>query len=343
VTLDRDYSVDIELGHVDSAPPQIIGLSPISGPAAQPSFAIWPVEQPVTQLAIGFDEVVYGAAHPVSFLLLRDGGDRVFGSSSCNDGVQGDDSPIMADGIVFDSSALLTTLDLSQQRALPPGLYRLLVCGDYIEDARGNLLDGDSDGQAGGDLRQDLAIQIDSPVLNPNFDDALLDWETEATFPDSWVAGPDSEGFPRSASALVEHIGTDAAGPFALRQCIPVGAGGAVARLRLWIRSTAGSGSPTVEIAALTYPAGSCDEQPSGRISLASVSGDSGGGWLELQRFLDVPDTAAETEVIELEVHIDELAEPGDAVAVDSVAVYPALFACGFESGDTSAWSSSAP
>ncbi|MEM7052630.1 MAG: hypothetical protein AAF604_23405 [Acidobacteriota bacterium] len=293
------------------------------------------VRLPITQILIAFSEDVTGAATSGSFRLFEAGLDDVF-TSTCLD-VLGDDQEITILSAVYDDSALYDTptsiLEVSSGLPLPAGSYRVLACGDDIEDDAAQLLDGDRDDAAGGDFGLDFTVLYTSRVENPNFDQALAPWTSLAY---QW-SSQDVDEAPSSGSA--ETLGVSE-GVLA-HPCVTVAdiEFGLVSSLVVRIDDPAVV-DPSVQVELDFYAASNCQGALLETISMSRVAGDTGGAWIESIASEDVPELAVSV----LPVVRYQTTDVSSAAYIDRITLEPSLiFADGFESGDTSAWSDEIP
>jgi LPXTG-site transpeptidase (sortase) family protein len=110
-----------------------------------------------TQITVEFSKDVKndasaGAANnTANYLLVEAGVDGTFDTMTCAGGLVADDTPIAVNSAAYNNSGgagpFVATLNLNGGAPLPPGNYRLLICGTTsIEDLLGNELnDGASD------------------------------------------------------------------------------------------------------------------------------------------------------------------------------------------------------
>ena len=85
----------------------------------------------------GSDEA---ADNPINYLLVEDGRNRLFDTSTCLLGVAGDDVQQTITSVTYDDSTYIATINTDP---LPAGRYQLLACGTAsIQDATGNVLNG---------------------------------------------------------------------------------------------------------------------------------------------------------------------------------------------------------
>lgn len=126
----------------------------------------------ITRIFVGFSELMLDHAttaddsvtNPANYLLFSDRGDG-FDTVDCTGGIDAGDVAISVDRVTYLSgSEALATLDLNSGLRLPPGSYRLLVCGTTtIRDGAGHPLDGDGDGIGGDDFRRNFTVTGDAP------------------------------------------------------------------------------------------------------------------------------------------------------------------------------------
>ena len=85
----------------------------------------------------GSDEA---ADNPINYLLVEDGRNGLFDTTTCLLGVAGDDVQQTITSVTYDDSTYIATINTDP---LPSGRYQLLVCGTAsIQDATGNVLNG---------------------------------------------------------------------------------------------------------------------------------------------------------------------------------------------------------
>jgi LPXTG-site transpeptidase (sortase) family protein len=96
------------------------------------------------QVAFNHDVLHDGSAEAannhINYLLVEDGANGLFDTSTCLLGVAGDDVQQPISSVTYDDSTFTATVNTG---TLPSGRYRLLVCGTAsIEDLTGNVLNG---------------------------------------------------------------------------------------------------------------------------------------------------------------------------------------------------------
>ena len=155
--LNRDGAVDVAIADYN------YGLTVLSHHAMPVSRVVmggntWPLDAEelgtgISQLAVQFNRQMQSdggesaANNASNYLLLEDGLDGIFQTTSCAGGVRGDDAQVSVDRADYDASKYFSTLGINGGAPLGMGKYRLLVCGTTsIQDlAEGKLNGGQSD------------------------------------------------------------------------------------------------------------------------------------------------------------------------------------------------------
>ncbi len=329
----------------DAGAPEVTAVASTDGPLA----ACDTVRRRLTSIRVTVEDdltPVLNADDLDSYLLVGAGPDGDFSTTSCAGGVSGDDVQVVPVGVSqTGSDPLVANVAL----ALPPteGLYRFLVC-DTITDSAGNALDGDGDNMPGGDFV--IAFFRADPLnlfANGHFDDcpvSLDPWATVAMPPNAILPGTpgvdDVEASPLSASAQVSHS-TDAAST--LGQCVPV-VGGLAYDFEASLRfnppmGAVASFSRTCEL----FAGPMCSGANLGSDSSFSIIEDEGGAWVTSVESIVVP-AGAVSALCDLGIApVGD--DPNFDVFLDAIfmGTEGGTFRDGFESGDTSAWSSTSP
>lgn len=168
VTVDEEsttgYTVTVGL----FAPPQVLSIHGIRGTGdTLLSEGAHRAPEP-SKLRISYDQNVVDApgngdlndvTNPANYLLYQAGPDQVTETLNCEDGITGDDIEIAITSVEYDELTFQATLDMGSLSSLPPGLYRLNICGaEGIENINSDKLDGDGNGEGGDDYR--LAFEV---------------------------------------------------------------------------------------------------------------------------------------------------------------------------------------
>ncbi|MCB1033021.1 MAG: hypothetical protein KDD47_04205, partial [Acidobacteria bacterium] len=284
------------------------------------------------QLSVAFDEAVVGGDSASAFLVVAAGGDGVFSTSACAGGAAGDD--VLVPILAVSSDGLISRLDLSDGAALGRASYRLLACAGEIADPSGNALDGDGDGLPGGDFVLDFHITREQLGGNPNLDDQLAPW-TSADF--AWTS-EDVDGAPTSGAADVTLPDADRV---LEHPCIEVTEEQGYCLAFAARISDPTLGAPSVAFELELFDAAGCSGVSLGTASPARVVGDTASAWAAVSGCSELPEG---TLSVLPRLRYEAAGASPDEVVVDRLSVVTStIFADGFESGDTSAWSNTLP
>ncbi len=336
---------------VDGTPPQVVlvGSAADTGDGAITSNER--ISAAVTQLFATFSEEVADlvgdtdpddVTNPANYLLAASGGDRMLTTTSCAAGIDPLDEQIPVEQVVYDSATTtgFAILD-SAADPLPAEHYRLLVCGSTsIVDLVGQPLDGDGDGNGGDDYVVDFDVTVTTLLTNPNFDTDLGSWTVSEPTPGeiAHAAGEDADGVLTSGAAEVINA-TGTGGQYYLHQCVPVTAG-QFYRLDGLVRiASATGGAPTTAGIVDFFTLQGCSGAVAASITAGTVTGDTAGLWVQgLGGLAEAPAGAQSARVW---LATDSGAAPSFALHLDDIRFFDnGFFADDFESGGTSAWSS---
>ncbi len=297
-------------------------------------------QEAVSQIDIGFSELladhpgtttIGDVTNPASYRLLRAGSDRDLQTTSCQAPL-GDDELLTIDSVSWNPATRSASLMVGGGQPLPDDLYRLVVC-DTLTDLLGNGFDGDGDGTAGGDWLGQVRIANDNALRNGQLDCGLAGWFSDA--------GANAVHHTRldidqaSASGAIQIVDLGMPNETVAFQCIP-----------LTVQQPIFSGSIRVEGA-----------EPASIVRRCTVftTGDCRGGTATLiteERTVLAPDSSNWTRFrdraprplvgisYQCEIGVEEGTGPLVEVLFDDLTIDDAvLFSSGFESGDTSQWS----
>ena len=321
------------------------------------------------------DDVTY----PDNYLLLGAGPDQDFATDLCGT-LFGDDEPVALDGVTWNGATHTATLALADGEPLPDGAYRLLICGSTsLYDLVGNSLDGDGDGTGGDDFLLTFRVDAANAFANGRLDCGLDSWIVATTHPGEIVHGDkDASGASISGSAHVTNL--TASDDFSLVQCVPSGAG-VLRELSARVRFAASPGvTVSLSGACEHFAQAACGGASLGVAQEVVALADTAGQWIGFAGRATAPEgsvsamcgyslsTAGES----FDAYLDDLVlrdvctgddSDGDGVCADSdcddddpaaAVIDPCgvcggdgstcatIFEDGFESGDTSAWSTTA-
>lgn len=344
-SLGNSGTASATLDVTDEGPPEVIALLTDAGPLAECDT----VTLPISTLRLGIEDgntPVLGADDPAAYLLVGTGPDGDFSTVDCSGSVAGDDVAVpITDLGIDDGDPLLVEVTLAVGET--GGLYRFSVC-DSITDGAGNALDGDGDGTPGGDFV--LSFFRADPLnlfANGHFDDcpvSLAPWVTAATPPNAVQPGTpgtdDVDSSPLSASAQIAHSTDEAS---SLGQCVPV-ASGVTYAFEASLRFDPPMGAlATFSRTCEFFDAALCGGASLGSSSTFSLVEDEGGVWLTSSEEVMAPAGAVSALC---QLGIAPLGDdPNFDIFLDALflGAEGAIFSDGFESGDTSAWSSTNP
>ncbi len=330
--------------NLDVVPPQVTVVDSVPGTGdgmveecevAQVAFA---------QLTLGFDEAM-GQAPPANgvetagnYRLFQASGPTLdIATTACNL-IDPGDTEVAVLSATYDAGSDTVTLDLGA--ALANGQYRLFACAtasvpgvaDGLQDTAGNALDGTGDGNPGDDFVREFRVDGGNLFANGYFDCSLVDWTptTPATY-----SMTDADGSPLSGSAQVVDQGAGISG--AVSQCVDLVAGDQMIFASLRLDAAPGSFITfMVDCAFFSLPACDVGSQLDA-LTKSFLLQDTGGGFIPLQTdFTSPPSTRSalctigfDPAATGVDGFVDSLVLPGT----------PVIFADGFETGDTSAWS----
>jgi hypothetical protein len=332
---------------LEQVPPQVVTVDSIpatSGGLTECENA----KVPITQLIVTFDEDMNDPAgdtdiddvtNPANYALVAAGSDREIATMGCGP-VSGDDVVISVDGVTYAAGTFTSTLAIHGGVPLADEAYRLFACSE-LTDLAGNNLDGNSDGTEGDDFIRGFRLDVQNEFDNGNLDCDLGSWDlasSPAPIDPSEIAfdALDADASTISGSARAFAVG--AGRTLSLTQCFTTDS-----------RAFDLSGFARIETATVSatvlcrfYDAAACAGTLLGAGGAGSVSVEKGSaigvfegvgmlllappGSLSARCGVEVTDGVAAAEAFADRLHLEL-----------------GIFADGFESGDTSAWSATLP
>jgi WD40 repeat protein len=268
----------------DVTAPAVFGVSAVAAPGGDVIVTGEPLNSATTQLLVRFDKPMRtdgaGAADAVAnFRLLSGHVDA--GLVDCSQ----PDAGLVA-GVQYLGEAQTTAIDIASATGLAQGDYTLVAC-DALEDFNGNALDGDQDGQSGGDYVLPFTVDWTNLAPNPNFDGAFGT--------DNWVANPtgpitvdpaiDAGEAETSGAAVIE---TQTGGPssYVIDRCVTVDssvAAGYAFQARVRLADASGDPNPVEATAGMTFfEEANCETSIAGDFVSNSVDQDTDGAWAPL-------------------------------------------------------------
>lgn len=266
--------------------------------------------------------------NPSAYLLLEAGPDADFSTNACG-GVLGDDVAVAILSVTYDASTRTAEIDLGQP--LDDGLYRLRVCAEAVQDLTGKPLDGNADTTGGDDFATFWRVDQANRFVNGSFDCTLDPWTTVSVLPEEITfSSVDVDGSSFSGSAWARNL--SGSEDFFLGQCVePVGL------LEMSIRlSMPVGGGLEVSWMCEGFADTGCTGVSLGIAGGTVIQGDTASAWQTLGGAFTSPAGAVSA------LCSYHLFAPGGVTFdafLDNASTPVVIFADGFESGNTSAWS----
>ena len=290
----------------------------------------------IHRLHVAFDEPMGGGlSSPDSYRLVAPMPGAGFDTVDCPGGT-GADTVVPIPTVGTDIAGATATLEAG---ALASGQYRLVVCGD-LADAAGNALDGNGDGTGGDPFLRDFRVDPGNLFANGSFDCDLAGWATVSPAPGATLHSPtDADASPLSGSGAA-HLppGSDQPGSASYGQCVAVSPNVALlldGRVRLDTEAPLVGLQPFCSL----HDAVGCAGDILASASPVFLAPDTGGAFLDF-------DLAIDGRPGSVSALCGTRISAGAGVALDAflddLRLVPdgRLFADGFESGDTSSWTS---
>ncbi len=327
---------------LDSTPPTVIEVDTVP---ASPGGELTECET-VTSWIGGFRAVFSepmadppgdsGAAdvtNPANYLVVAAGPDFDFATTGCG-GAAGDDVAVSISSVTYDTGTDTATLSLAAP--LAAGQHRLFLC-DELTDLAGNALDGDGDANAGGDFRRAFRSDPDNHFANGHFDCDLGGWTPEAAVPAevTWSSA-DADDADDSGSVFLTNLAPGVDTLFGLGQCVEVVAGTAY-ELDVRVRLAAAPGVPIgFERRCRFYSSAACAGLL-GTVADTLVLFDTGGLWSSLSRAV-TPPAGSQSAACRFAFVTASGQSFDGGIDGARLSAGGAIFADGFETGDTSRW-----
>ncbi len=305
----------------------------------------------IFRLLVSFSEAVRDPAgdtdpddvtNPANYQVVGAGPDHELDTAACGV-VLGDDVEVAISGVGYEAGTNTATIQLDA--ALEPSVYRLLVCGSTsIVDLAGNPLDGNGNGTGGDDFSLTFRADPINLFADGHLDCDLGGWTIDETIPSSVTSSTvDADDSTLSGSALISNTtATGVSESFSLGQCLAVNPA-RLYRLDRVVRLDADPGTTlTVSTDCEYFDTVDCSGVGFGPTQGDTPIMDTAGLWLAVQHAAIAPTGAVSAmcrSVLEtadgsvFDAWIDQLAMQDTTI----------VFADGFESGNTTAWSTQAP
>ncbi|MEO8275582.1 MAG: GEVED domain-containing protein [Thermoanaerobaculia bacterium] len=339
---------DTENTTLDAVPPTVTNVDSVAGTGDGSLAECEETSATISTLRITFDEAMKNPAgdsgaddvtNPANYLVVTPGGDFNFQTDGCG-GAAGDDLAQAITGVSYDGGTNTATITLAA--SLPAAQIRLFAC-DSLTDAAGNELDGDADTNAGGDFRRAFRSDPGNVFANGHFDCDASEWNVIAANPNeiTWTASVDAEDANDSGSAHFTNLAPGVDTSFRLWQCYDIPSA-ALFDTSVRVRLDA---SPGIFVGFTRrcefFSASGCTGSLSVQTAAFALS-DSGGSPLTIAGTLTRPAAAIAARcdfkfesptAATFDAFLDDARFLGSGL----------LFANGFESGNTSAWSATVP
>lgn len=279
-----------------------------------------PSERSFTQLMPVFTRGVFsspggldpGAANnPDNYRVLQAAPGGSIQTSDCG-AVSGGDTSHPISEVAYNVAERRAVLRFADPRALPAGLYRLIVCGT-IRDFDGNHLDGSGNGVPGSDYLLDFEVASTNLLANPNLDSTVAPWVLEAPVDGGTLerGAADVDSHLSSGSLRAQHaFGLGAL--YRAAQCVNLGGQRTDLTLgaAVFVNQSAG-GPPLVAAGVRFFDAEDCSGDEVTSFEHAEHVGHTAGRWHELiSRLPDAPG-AAQSAHVTFEVESDQETEAG--------------------------------
>jgi len=170
---------------IDALPPQVTNVDSILGTGDGELEECETARTTVTALTATFSEAMFEAAptdpnsvtNPDNWLIVGSGPDQDLSTTVCGPTVD-DDVATPIDEVTYDGGSLTATVTFDE--VLADGPYRLIACSGGLIDLSSNALDGDADGGGGDDFVRYFRIDHRDAFVHGNFDCTLDDWITSS-------------------------------------------------------------------------------------------------------------------------------------------------------------------
>lgn len=340
-----DAPTELQIGVVD--PPRVVELRTV---AATDDDRLEPgetTEVAITQVYVVFDRAMSDppgdddaddVTNPENYLLVGPGTDGVFQTVDCATGVDPGDVVVPTGPVVFLTDTATAAVVVDAGSPLAAGRYRLHACGtSTLVDEDGTPLDGDADGEPGGDFVLDFGIATTDLLADPNFDrfDDGNAWT--AGMPAGAVVEPsavDAGEAPTSASVRLDSRG--AAGELTLGQCVAMD-GGAPHRVGAELRQVSSSADwPISWLRVEVFSGADCTGAGLADVLLPLTAGDAP-TWRAFEEDFATPAGAVSARITLGSTSVE--GEAFEAFWDDTFVSWdPSIFGDGFESGNTTRW-----
>jgi hypothetical protein len=243
--------------------------------------------------------------------------------------------------VSYDDGSHTATIELGSP--VSDSLYRLFACGTLL-DAAGNPLDGDGNSTGGDDFLRSFRVDSRNIFVNGHFDCGADGWTpvTSGGAGQAWDPSTDADGSPESG-AQGAFVASPSGGveTASLGQCVAVPPGRLDLSGRARLDLVPGANEPVILDFDCTFHSGpECGGSVLGGDSAFVPVRDSGGSFGLVSGVLEAPASTVSA------LCTTTWSVPAGAVIdgwLDQLTARSTIFADGFESGDTSAWTLTVP
>ncbi|MEX1312185.1 MAG: hypothetical protein AB1Z65_17330, partial [Candidatus Sulfomarinibacteraceae bacterium] len=346
--LDPSDNTDDEETSFDNIPPEVVLINSVgdTGDGMLEECETALVE--IDELLVTFSEEVQDpvgdtdpddVTNPDNYLVLATGPDGDFSTDACG-AVFGDDIAVPVHAVTYDVGSDLARLQVS---GLPPSQIRLIVCGSTtIRDLAGNPLDGNGNGTGGDDFLLTFRHDPMNRFTNGHFDCSSvgLDGWTLSNMSEITYSDEDVDASTISGSAQIMQLASNT--HFEISQCVPAPAVQSSEMSAMMRMSTTGLLGFSIGCEYFTGPACGTPGTGIGTSVSTDLIGDSGGVWVP---YLSVPTVPAGASSALCGFRIATPSGQDFTAWLDDLFLDngSTIFTDGFESGNTSAWTATAP
>jgi len=341
---DPGNNVDSVETVLDAEPPTVLVLDTIgdSGDGVLDECETVTVE--INSFLWTFSEEVYDppgntdsddVTNPDNYRVLAPGADFDFATEICGP-VLGDDVALNIPTVGYNVATDTSTVSMGG--TLAPSLYRVMACGSTsIVDLAGNPLDGTGNGVGGDDFVLTFRADPDNAFSNGHLDCDLAGWTLTSANPGEIVYSPDdADGSNLSGSVEITNLAMNTL--FEISQCVAARAGVDLPVTGLVRFAAAPAVFASVTRECVFFSASDCTGTALGSSTTTVLASDTGGAWVTFGGSAISPSAA---------VSADCAFRVTNPTGANFTAWFDQLyfdngnriFADGFESGDTSAWS----
>jgi len=342
---DLSNNSDSTVTPIDRSPPTVVAIDAVPGVGGIESCQ--QLDRSVARLAVELEDVFSGivdADDPARYLVVAAGLDGDLSTSVCGP-VFGDDVEVPIQQVTLTGEPMDVTATLELSTRIDDGIARLLVC-DTVTDVAGNALDGDRDGQPGGDYVLTFRVDVGNGFANAHLDDCPEAPITLAPWQPAAAPGPtveptldfDADSSSLSGSIVLSGVGGQV---ISVGQCLPVTGGHErVVEASVRVDEAVTTAFDLRLWCAFSDQPGCTVLGPPQILTTASIEPSLMPVWEVLSAGTFSPVTAGSAMC-----GLEAVGDTGADITfyLDDLFTDQPIFGDGFESGDTSAWTLTVP